>query len=205
VIDTRGIDDYDGLQMSLRKRFTNNIQFTLNYTYGDLRGTAESGFGNEAECYDCVGDERDHGPLGNDTTHTFAAGGIFALPADFQFSALVLGESGRALTASSSQDLNGNGRRPNLDFTEGPNGEPAGRGNFRGDPTVTFDIRIAKFFRFGDDKNIQAFFETFNLFNRVNKGRNFEQTFESAAFGEWNQGGLETNQLQMQLGVRFQF
>jgi len=205
VIDTRGIDDYDGLQVSLRKRFTNDVQFTANYTYGDLRGTAESGFGNEAECYDCVGNDRDHGNLGNDTTHTFALGGIFALPADFQFSTLVLGESGRALSAYSSQDLNGNGRRPSLDFTEGPNGEPAGRGNFRGDPTVTFDIRIAKFFRFGEDKNIQAFFETFNLFNRVNKGRNFEQTFESAAFGQWNQGGLETNQLQMQLGVRFQF
>ncbi len=204
VIEGRGEDNYDGLQLSLRKRFTNNVQFTVNYTLADLRGTAESGFQDEAECYTCVGDERDTGPLDNDTRHNFIAGGIFGLPADFQFSAFLQAESGRPRTASSSQDLNGNGRLPNLDFTVGPNGEDPGRGNFRGDPTMTFDIRLAKFFRFGDDKNVQVAFETFNLFNRVNKGRNFETTFESPNFGGWNQG-LDTNQLQIQLGIRFQF
>jgi hypothetical protein len=65
-------------------------------------------------------------------------------------------------------------------------------------------MRVAKFFRFGDDNNIQITFETFNLFNTVNEGRNLEQTFESANFGGWTQG-LETNQLQIQLGIRFQF
>jgi hypothetical protein len=207
VIESVGFDDYDGLQLSLRKRFTNNVQFTLNYTYGDLRGSADSGFGNEAECYECINDDRDTGNLPNDTTHAVTAGGIFALPADFQFSVLLLAENGRPLTAYSSTDLNGNGRSGAqcfCDYTEGPDGEEAGRGNFRGDPTVTFDIRLAKFFRFGGDKNIQVAFETFNLFNRVNKGRNFEPTFESPNFGGWNQG-LETNQLQIQLGVRFQF
>jgi hypothetical protein len=204
TIESVGVDDYDGVQLSLRKRFTNNIQYTVNYTYGDLRGSAASGFADEAECYECVGDDRDTGNLPNDTTHAFTTGAIFGLPADFQFSVLLLAESGRPLTATSSQDLNGNGRLPNVDFTEGPDGEEAGRGNFRGDPTVTFDIRLAKFFRFAGDKNLQLAFEVFNMFNRVNKGRNFEQTFESPNFGGWNQG-LETNQLQMQLGVRFQF
>jgi hypothetical protein len=207
LTESRGVDDYDGLQLSLRKRFTNNIQYTVNYTYGDLRGTAESGFGQEAECYDCVGNDRDTGNLGNDTTHAFTTGAIFGLPADFQFSVLLLAESGRPLTARSQTDLNGNGRTGAqclCDYTEGPDGEEPGRGNFRGDPTVTFDIRLAKFFRFGGDKNLQVAFETFNLFNRVNKGRNFEPTFESPNFGDWTQG-LETNQLQIQLGVRFQF
>jgi hypothetical protein len=207
IIDTRGIDDYDGLQLSLRKRFTNNIQYTVNYTYGNLRGSAASGFGDEAECFDCVNDDRDTGPLPNDTAHAFTTGAIFGLPADFQFSFLVLAESGRPLTSVSSTDLNGNGRtglQCVCDYTEGPDGEEAGRGNFRGDPTVTFDIRLAKFFRFGDDKNLQLAFETFNIFNRVNKGRNFETTFESPNFGGWNQG-LETNQLQIQLSARFQF
>lgn len=204
VIDSVGTDTYDGLQLSFRQRLTNNIQFTVNYTLANLRGNAESGFGNEAECYPCVGDSRDIGHYENDTRHNFILGGIFQLPADFQFSALGQFESGRALTASSSQDLNGNGRRPNLDWTTGPNGEAAGRGNFRGDPTYLVDFRLAKFFRFGGEKNLQVVFETFNLFNRVNKGRNFEQTFESSNFGGWTQG-LETNQLQMQLGIRFAF
>ena len=207
VEESRGVDTYDGLQLSLRKRFTNNIQFTVNYTLADLRGNAESGFGSTAECYNCQGDERDIGPYANDTRHNFITGGIFALPADFQFSALVQAESARPRTAYSSTDLTGDGMTGSYcgcDYTEGPNGESPGRGSFRGDPTITFDIRLAKFFRFGDDKNLQVAFETFNLFNRVNKGRNFEQVSESPNFGDWTQG-LETNQLQIQLGVRFQF
>ncbi len=207
VEESRGVDTYDGLQLSLRKRFTNNIQFTVNYTLADLRGNAENGFAGEAECYECQGDERDIGPYNNDTRHNFIAGGIFTLPADFQFSTLVQAESGRPLTAFHTGDINGNGRtgaQCGCDYSEGPNGESPGRGNFRGASTVTFDIRLAKFFRFGDDKNLQVAFETFNLFNTVNEGRSFEPTFESPNFGDWNQG-LETNQLQIQLGVRFQF
>lgn len=207
VVESVGVDTYDGLQLSLRKRFTNNIQFTVNYTAASLRGNAENGFGSEAECYGCRGDERDIGPYQNDTRHNFITGAIFTLPADFQFSTLVQAESARPRTAYSSTDLNGNGRsgaQCNCDYTAGPDGEDPGRGSFRGDATITFDIRLAKFFRFGSDKNLQVAFETFNLFNRVNKGRNFEQTFESPNFGDWTQG-LETNQLQIQLGVRFQF
>jgi Carboxypeptidase regulatory-like domain/TonB dependent receptor len=204
VIDSLGVDTYDGLQMSWRKRMSDSIQFTVNYTLANLRGNAEEGFANESECYECIGDERDIGPYNNDTRHNLITGGIFQLPADFQLSVLGQFESGRGLTASSSQDLNGNGRRPNLDFTEGPNGEAAGRGNFRGEPTYVVDLRFAKFFRFDGDRNLQVTFETFNLFNTVNGGRNQEQTFESANFGGWTQG-LETNQLQIQLGIRFQF
>lgn len=64
---------------------------------------------------------------------------------------------------------------------------------------------MAKYFRFGGDENLQVMFETFNLFNRVNKGRNYIDKFESSNVGQWDEGGLEINQLQMQLGIRFQF
>jgi hypothetical protein len=202
VIEPRGFNDYQGLQLSLRKRFAGGIQFTVNYTLAELVGNSESGFGQLAECYDCVGNDRDVGPYFNDTLHNFIAGGIFGLPGGFQISTLIQAESGRPLTASSVDDLDGNGTF--VDFTEGPNGEPPGRGNFRGDPTITFDVRVTKLFRMGGEKNLQVTFETFNLFNRVNRGRNFTDTFESPNFGLWNQG-LETNQLQVQLGARFQF
>ncbi|HSF20220.1 MAG TPA: carboxypeptidase regulatory-like domain-containing protein [Vicinamibacteria bacterium] len=204
IVEAIGFDTYDGLQLSLRKRFTNNLQFTFNYTLSDLRGNNESGFADEAECRACLGDERDVGPYNNHTRHNFIAGGIVLLPADFQFSGLVQAESGRPISAVSNQDRNGNGRFI-ADWMPGPNGEPAGRGNFLGDQTITFDLRLAKFFRFGGEKNLQVMFETFNLFNRVNKGRNFIDTFESPSFGQWDEGGLETNQLQLQLGIRFQF
>jgi len=205
VVESIGEDTYDGLQLSLRKRFTDRVQFTFNYTLSSLKGNAESGFSSEAECRPCIGGDRDVGPYNNDTRHNFITGGIVLLPGDFQVSGLVQAESGRPITAVSNTDLNGNGRRSNTDLTPGPNGEPAGIGNFLGDKTIFLDFRVAKFFRFGDDKNLQVMFETFNLFNRVNKGRNFIRTFESTNFGEWDEGGLEINQFQIQLGVRFQF
>ena len=151
----------------------------------------------------CVGDERDIGPYENDSRHNFIGSFITTLPADFQLSMLIQLESGRALTSESSQDLNGNGRR-RADYTPGPNGETPGRGNFRGEPVYNFDLRVVKFFRFGGQKELQAMFEVFNFFNRVQRGRNFEETFESPNFGGWT-GGVDLNQLQMQLGIRFNF
>ncbi len=204
VIDSIGVDAYDGLQLSFRKRYGNNLQFTLNYTLADLRGNSETGFSGseEAECIPCIGDDRDIGPYRNDTRHNFIGSFIATLPSDFQASMLVMMESGRARTAESVFDLNGNGRRK--DFTPGPTGEPAGRGNFRGEPVYNFDLRVAKFFRFGGQKELQAIFEVFNVFNRVQRQRHFEEVFESPNFGEWD-GSVALPQRQIQLGVRFTF
>jgi hypothetical protein len=203
VTDSVGVDTYNGLQLSLRKRFANSMQFVANYTLSEVYGNAESNFGSEAECVECQGDEADIGPYTNDSRHRIVLGGVFVLPADFQASLLFQGESGRALSATSSVDENGNGRRI-ADWMPGPNGEPRGRGNFRGDPTYTVDFRLAKFFRFGDVRSLQIMAEFFNLFNRVNWGNNLETTFQSANFGQPT-GELRIDQFQMQLGIRFTF
>ncbi len=126
-----GEEIYKGLQMSLRKRFSRGVQATVNYTLAQARGNG--GFSDptgvpEAECIACIGDDRDLGPMPNDARHLFVASGIFQLPADFQFSALFTAESGRAKTAHSVVDLNGNGRTNQTDYTPGPNGEVAGSG-----------------------------------------------------------------------------
>ena len=204
VVDPVGFDTYDGIQFSLRKRFSNRSQFTANYTYSDLRGNNESGFSEEAECRACSGDDRDVGPYRNHTSHLVVFGGIYQFPGDWQLSGLFQAESGRPLTGEFAADANGNGRRTS-DWAPGPNGEQAGRGNFNGDPTYTVDLRLAKFINFGEAKQLQIMAEFFNFFNTVNKGRNFEEQFDSNAYGQWDQSGLETNQYQMQIGVRFNF
>ena len=204
ITESNAEDTYSGVQFSLRKRFSNRSQFTVNYTFADLQGNSEDGFHHEAECRACLGDDRDIGYYDNDTRHNFIVGGIYQFPGDWQISGLLQAESGRAMTSVFQADANGNGRRI-WDFSPGPNGEVAGRGNFRGDPTYTLDLRVAKFLNFGGAKQLQLFAEFFNLFNRVNKGRNFDDRFESTSFGQWDQAGLFTNQFQMQLGVRFNF
>lgn len=209
VIESRGESTYTGLQTSLRKRFSNNVQFTFNYTLSRAEswGAPDSGTpGRRGECYSCRGDDRDVGPTDNDSLHLVVASGVFVLPADFQFSALFTFETGRAITASSSQDLNGNGQFPGNDWTAGPSGEAPGRGNFRGDNTVILDLRLVKFFRFGEARSVQIMFEAFNAFNRLNIARELESTFESANFGQWNRNStLGLEEFQMQLGVRFTF
>ncbi|MGH9332363.1 MAG: TonB-dependent receptor domain-containing protein, partial [Vicinamibacteria bacterium] len=207
IEESVGKNDYKGLQLSLRKRFSNRIQFVANYTLSEARGFGGIGVAAtvfQAECRTCIGNDRDEGPLENDARHLFIGSGVFALPADFQFSALVTMESGRAINAISSQDLNGNGKI--ADFTPGPNGEAPGRGNFRGDSTYVLDLRLVKFFRFAGGRDLQLMFEAFNAFNRHNQGRELEDTFESPNFGNWT-GTTETglNQFQAQLGVRFTF
>ena len=198
ITESIGRNEYDGLQVSARKRFANRTQFVANYTLSRLTGTSFT----IAECRDCIGDDRDVGPLRSDTTHRVVLSGIFQLPGGFQVSALFQGESAHPLNAETVQDLNGNGQTG--DFVVGPNGEPPGRGNFRGDPTYILDLRVAKFFRFGETKNLQLMFEVLNLFNHVNWGRNFEDVTESPNFG-MPTGELWTNQRQVQLGVRFSF
>jgi outer membrane receptor protein involved in Fe transport len=207
IEESVGKNDYKGLQLSLRKRFSNRIQFVANYTISEARGYGGLGVAAsvfQAECRTCIGDTRDEGPLENDARHLFVGSGVFVLPADFQLSALLTLESGRAINATSSQDLNGNGRI--ADFTAGPGGEAPRRGNFRGDSTAVLDFRLVKFFRFANGRDVQLMFEAFNSFNRLNKGRELEDTFESPNFGEWTgttEAGL--NQFQAQLGVRFTF
>jgi hypothetical protein len=204
-----GVDEYNGLQMSLKKRFADNMQWQINYTYGDLKGNAQ-GLYDAADCWDCIGDDRDIGPLPNDVRHRFVVGGIFMFPGDFQLSTLVQLESARPASrgADSSIDLNDNGdggtSGHNVDWDVGPNGEPPGRGNFRGDPTYIFDIRAVKIFRTSETTNLQAIFEFFNIFNRVNWGPEFEFNPESSNFGQPT-GELFSNQFQMQLGIRFTF
>ena len=207
IEESVGKNDYKGLQLSLRKRFSNRMQFVANYTISEARGYGGLGVAAsvfQAECRGCIGDERDEGPLENDARHLFVGSGVFVLPADFQLSALLTLESGRAINAVSSQDLNGNGRI--ADFTPGPSGEGPGRGNFRGDSTAALDFRLVKFFRFANGRDLQLMFEAFNSFNQHNQGRELEDTFESPNFGEWTgttEAGL--NQFQAQLGVRFTF
>ena len=207
IFESIARNTYNGLQLSLRKRFADRMQFTVNYTLGKAEGYGGFGISAEAfesECRACIGDSRDKGPLDNDARHLFVASGVFRLPADFQLSALVSLESARPVTALSSQDQNGNGQI--IDFMPGPNGESPGRGNFRGDPTYVVDLRLVKLFRLGETRNVQLMFEGFNLFNVLNEGPEFENTFESPNFGRWN-GTLESglNQFQAQLGVRFSF
>ncbi len=83
IIESRGFDAYDGLQLSLRKRFTGGIQFTVNYTLADLRGNSE-GFAALAECYECVGTTGTSGPTETTPGTTSFSGASSRFPGTFK-------------------------------------------------------------------------------------------------------------------------
>ncbi|MFQ5792461.1 MAG: TonB-dependent receptor domain-containing protein, partial [Acidobacteriota bacterium] len=209
ILIPEGQDEYNGLQMSLRKRMANNVQFVVNYTLGDLEGNAQ-GLYDAHEDFDTIGNDKDIGALPNDVRHRFVVGTIFRLPYDFMINALIQAESARPVGrgADSAQDLNDNGdggtSGHNVDWAPGPNGEAPGRGNFRGEPVYTFDLRVVKVIPTGGDTNIQVMAELFNIFNRVNWGPNFGNRPEAGNFG-LTTGELFTDQFQAQLGIRFTF
>ncbi len=76
---------YNGLQTSLRKRFSNRHSWDLNYTYGksestqggDLSAYYIAAFENNQDFFD---PEFDRGPSSNDIRHRFNASLIYELP-----------------------------------------------------------------------------------------------------------------------------
>ena len=106
---------YNGLQTSLRKRFSNRYSWDVNYTLGksestqggDLSAYYITSFNNNQDFWD---PEFDHGPSSNDIRHRLNASFIYELPAirggqgvingvlgGWQISGIVQARSGDAL------------------------------------------------------------------------------------------------------------
>ncbi len=114
-VDSSQTMDYNGLQTSVRKRFSNRYSWDVNYTLGkstatqggDLSAYYIAAFENNQDFWD---PEFDRGPSSNDIRHRFNAAFIYELPAinggqgvtnailgGWQISGIVQARSGNAL------------------------------------------------------------------------------------------------------------
>jgi hypothetical protein len=114
-VDSSQTMEYNGLQTSLRKRFSDRYSWDVNYTLGksvatqggDLSAYYIASFDNNQDFWD---PEYDRGPASNDVRHRFNASFIYELPAvgsshglvngvlgGWQLSGVVQARSGQAL------------------------------------------------------------------------------------------------------------
>ena len=182
---------YDGLLLSLEKRFARNYQFRASYTLAKAFNFANddqipfsNGPVNPANLY------AEYGPTPNDQRHRFTFSGVWDLPYGVHLSPIVTLASGvpmDILVPGGTQRIpqlqrNAGGRLfhtgselntfiKTVNAGGGVAGEPLPlvRDNLRfNDSFSSFDLRVSKVFRIGEQVRIEPLAEVFNLFNVTN-------------------------------------
>lgn len=151
--------NYDGIVLSLRKRFNQRYQFGVSYTGSRARdnlltGQVGSTFANNNH------PELDYGPSNQSAPQILVANGLVVAPYDIDLSAIVFWRSGTAFNPRGIIDSDGDGLVDQRDLTEP-------RNSFRVKPYADLDIRAEKKVPFGKH-TASALMEVFNLFNRDN-------------------------------------
>jgi carboxypeptidase family protein len=229
VEDSIGRSRYDGLNIQLKKRFSNRFTFQTSYVLS--RGVAYGGnaaaFGGAAEDQNNIFAPGELGPTPQDERHRFVFSGVFDLWWGLQLSPIIQLASPRAYTLTAGTDLNGDGN--NNDRLR-VNDKPVPRGSQRGgflrmidpnDPTgkriiagapvsgrfFLTDIRVSKYIKFGDKAKLGLFFESFNLFDTLNPGNSFSGNASNKDLFKVINGfiGGAGNPFQAQFGARFSF
>jgi len=182
---------YDGLLLSLEKRFSHRMQFRAAYTFSKAFNYANDDqipFSNGP--IDSNNLQLEYGPTPNDQRHRFTFAGVFDLPYGFELSPILTIASGvpmDILVPDGSQRIpqlqrNAGGRLFNtgaelnqfitqINAAGGFNGQPLplvpNDARFT-DNFNSLDLRVAKTFRVGEQFTIEPIAEVFNLFNVTN-------------------------------------
>ena len=167
-IENLGFLDTNAFTLALQKRFRNNYNFLLSYTFSDAtdnfstlrvppRGAEISFLFNNFP-------ERDIGRSLNTPKHVMVFSGLYRLPGGFDVSGIVNYQSGRPFNAGGLPfDTDGDDIFDNrLIGTE--------KGEFLGPDFFNIDLRLAWNLPFGGGNKFTALIEFFNLTNRANPG-----------------------------------
>jgi outer membrane receptor protein involved in Fe transport len=182
---------YDGLLLSLEKRFANRYQFRASYTLSKAFNYANDDqipFSNGPVNPNNL--QLEYGPTPNDRRHYFTFSGGVELPYGIQLAPILTLASGVPMDillpdASSRVPVlqrNAGGRLfktgaelnaflQKLNAAGGVNGQPLPlvRNDARfNDKFSSFDLRLSKVFRIGERARVEPIVEVFNLFNVTN-------------------------------------
>ncbi len=212
VRQSRGDSEYQAVTLKVNRRFTGRYQFGAHYTWGKDRDTDSNERSATGVTISDTGNlDYDWGLSERDIEHRLVVTGMIQLPLDFQISGILNYQSGYPYTLvdngvdfayCSSVGWNC------PDYRAVMNGVVVGRNTERNESIQTIDLRIGKFFRFGDGMRLDVFVEAFNLFDENSFGVGFNQRnirngsvpddFGIPSF-------LTTSPRQLQIGGRFSF
>ncbi|MGB9179430.1 MAG: carboxypeptidase regulatory-like domain-containing protein [Pyrinomonadaceae bacterium] len=182
---------YDGLLLSLEKRFSNRYQFRASYTLSKAFNYANDDqipFSNGP--VDRYNLQLEYGPTPNDARHRFTFSGVLDAPYGIRLSPIFTLASGVPMdillpdgsSRIPSLQRNAGGRLfhtgaelnafiTQLNASGGVGGQPlplvSDDARFS-DSFSSFDLRASKIFRFGERFTVEPMAEVFNLFNVTN-------------------------------------
>src|SRR6185503_19003745 len=175
---------YDGLLLSLEKRFSHRYQFRASYTLAKAFNYANDDqipFSNGPLNPNNL--QLEYGPTPNDQRHRFTFSGLMDLPAGIRFSPIVTLASGvpmDILVPGGTQRIpqlqrNAGGRlfhtgaELNAFIQQINTGLPLVADDARfSDSFSSVDLRVAKIFKLGERVTLEPMVEVFNVFNVTN-------------------------------------
>jgi Carboxypeptidase regulatory-like domain len=162
---------YDGLTLSLRRRFAQRFQFEANYTFARNRDddSNERNFSRETTLnpFDLLAEA---GPSKQDVVHNLNVSGLYDLGHGFTISSIVVTRSAFPYTAliedgtDTNNDLNDANERAVV------GGIVSQRFGFRQPQFFNLDLRLLKGFRFSETKRLDVSAELFNATRNTNRG-----------------------------------
>ncbi len=212
VRQSRGDSEYQAITIKANRRFTGRYTFGAHYTWGKDRDTDSNERSATGVTISDTGNlDYDWGLSDRDVEHRLVVTGMIQLPADFQISGILNYQSGYPYTlVDSGVDFaycsSVGWNCP--DYRAVMGGLVVGRNTERNESIQTIDVRVGKFFRFGDGMRLDVFVEAFNLFDENSFGVGFGQ--RNIRNGEVPDtlgipSFLTTRPRQMQIGGRFSF
>jgi hypothetical protein len=150
----------------------------------------------------------------NDVAHRGTLGGVFQLPATFQFSTTLQANTGKPFSALAGLG----GIRNAVRATDPATGEMFARNSFRTGPEkvtsqggngglafFSWDMRLSKIFKLSGAKSFELLFEVFNVTNHTNFNRDdYVSRFTSSSFGTAT-SIIKNSQRQAEGAIRFRF
>ncbi len=212
VRQSRGESEYQAVTLKVNRRFTGRYQMGAHYTWGKDRDTDSNERSATGVTISDTGNlDYDWGLSDRDVKHRLVVTGMIQLPADFQISGIVNYQSGTPYTlVDSGVDFaycsSVGWNCP--DYRAVMNGVVVGRNTERNESIQTIDLRVGKFFRFGDGLRLDVFVEAFNLFDQNSFGVGFGQRNIRNGNVPDDLGipdFLTTRPRQVQIGGRFSF
>jgi hypothetical protein len=190
VAQSDGRSRYDAFTVSFKRRYANKYQLNAHYTLS--RGVAWFGqtgdFGNVAQNQFFKFDPAaDFGPTDADERHRLVISGIFDLPGGFQLAPIFQASSPRrwSVFPDCVCDINKDGvTLENRETRDGNDQHSLPPNTMRGDNFMQLNLRVSKFFSWGEKRKLGLFFEAFNVFNTANFGREFQNVTGEPDFGK---------------------
>ncbi len=209
---------YDAFTASFKKRYADKFQLNAHYTYSKSRAWfgATADFGLQPQNLFVKFDPINNGPTAEDEPQRFVVSGIFDLPWGFQVAPIFQMASARpySIFPACLCDINRDGVNNDRESVN-PGVDDQHKlpiNNQRGDKFSQLNLRVSKFFKWGERYKLGLFFEAFNVFNTGNFGNQFQNVTGEPDFGKpinfFGATGFSEPlgiPFQAQLGVRFNF